>query len=167
MSGIVGIGGTKSGIVSENYEALHCSCRLSGNISIHNGSGWYLPDANQVESLSDPNGWWDDTNRRIIPKKAGIYQIYAHSYLSNCESGYIFGHLIEYVGVEGTFNIHTFDYTSTTNDCFSHSIHTLRFDGVDDYISAAKYIYTHASTARDVVGGINGSQFGLTYLGER
>ena len=167
MSGIVGIGGTKSGSVSENFEALHCSCILSANLSISNGSGWYLPDANQVESLSDPHGWWDDTNRKIIPKKAGIYQIHGHSYLSNGESGYIFGHLFNYVGIEGTFSMHTMEYSSMTNDIYAHTVQVLRFDGVDDYISAAKYHYGHSSTARNVIAGVANTQFGLTYLGER
>ena len=167
MSGIVGIGGTESGSVSENFEALHCSCHLSANLSINNGSGWYLPDANQVEATHDPNGWWDDTNRRILPTKRGIYYIYGHSYLGNCESGYLFGHLFNYVGIQGTFNMHTFAYSSLTNDCFAHSHHVLLFDGVDDYISAPKYHYSHGSTARNVVAGINNTNFGITYLGER
>jgi hypothetical protein len=169
MSGIIGGIGSKSGIMgeTEHYTALHCSVILTSNLSINNSSGWYYPTAAELEVRHDPNGWWDDTNRRIIPKKAGIYLLYAHSYLSNGESGNIFGHQFDYVGVEGTFSMHSMDYSSMTNDIMVHSHHALRFDGVDDYILAGKYIYTHASTARSVISGLTGSQFGLTYIGEK
>ena len=63
--------------------------------------------------------------------------------------------------------MHTMEYSSMTNDIYAHTVHVLRFDSVDDYISAAKYHYGHSSTARNVIAGVANTQFGLTYLGER
>ena len=163
MSGIIG-GGSKSGLVGPP-KAEHCSVYVDATISIADGSSWYLPDANQMSARHDYFGWYSDADRKITPKKKGLYFVYAHSFLGNLESGNMFGHMLVYAGVEGSFNIHTFEYSSMTNDVVATVTHNVYFDGHDDYIQI-KY-YNSSSTSRTVGAGFQGSQWGLTYIGEK
>tara|TARA_R100000808_G_C2102495_1_gene119109 strand:- start:417 stop:917 length:501 start_codon:yes stop_codon:yes gene_type:complete len=166
MSGFIGGEGTKSGILQENDETLSCAVILSGNYLIKQNNGWWLPAANEMEPRHDPFGWWDDTNRKIIPKKRGIYQVYGNAFLSNGESGYLFGHMITYNGMEGNHTMHCFNFPSSTQDVVCQTIHQLQFDGVDDWVQIT-FHYNHASTERNVIGGIGMTEMGVIYLGEK
>ena len=166
MSGFIGGEGTKSGILQENHETLSCAVILSGNYGIKNSDGWWLPDADEMEARHDPFGWWDDTNRKIIPKKRGVYQVYGNAFLSNAEAYYHFAHMITYNGMEGNHTMHSFKWTRSTQDSVVQTIHQIQFDGVDDWVQMT-FHYNHASTARNVIGGIGMCELGVIYLGEK
>ena len=46
------------------------------------------------------------------------------------------------------------------------TIHQLQFDGVDDWVQIT-FHYNHASTERNVIGGIGMTEMGVIYLGEK
>ena len=166
MSGSIGGEGTKSVILQENDKTLSCAVILTGNHLINNSNGWWLPDADEMEPRHDPLGWWDDTNRKIIPKKSGVYQVYANAFLSNAEADYLFGHMVTYNGMEGNHTMQSFKWTRSTQDSVVQTIHQIQFDGVDDWVQIT-FHYNHGSTARNIIGGLGMCELGVIYLGEK
>lgn len=158
-------GSIASAVRSDNLGIYSCAITCNANQSV-NSAAFAKVDAALNSIVHDPSGMWDNTNKRIIPKREGLYLF---SGLTSIETLPDAVRMVTAVYKNGVLAALLGRGSTGVSAIagFGGSV-LLKANGTTDYFEL--WVYHNAGSAQNVVGTIAGgyagyTHFGATYIG--